>query len=212
MRALMRLIGAICYSLSLGILNKCVVPHVGVIGLASFLAPCVGFFARPSSCIGVWLIRTLFSLTGFSLSTLFVHIPTLAGSLVLSSDSKLLKISVPLFCMGAFIAHPVGAESFLYTLYWIIPAILGCFSGTSIFLRSLASTLTTHAVGSCIFLYTHTTTSTFWNLLIAQVWYERLLSTCVLVVAYKVITHVITVLSAISFERKTICQNRLASL
>ena len=182
------------------------------IGFAAALAPAIGFFSGASTCIGVFLLRTLFSLTSsLSLLTGILYLPTLAGSLVLSTQSRILQIGIALVCMALFLLHPVGSQSWLYTLYWLIPIGISVLPKSSIFLRSLSSTFITHAVGSVLFLYTHPTTSYFWHALIAHVWLERLAYALILTVSYYVVTLSIHHINQLRFE-SSLCQNRSLSL
>jgi len=81
---------------------------------------------------------------------------------------------VSLACMAAFIAHPVGQQAWVYSLYWLIPAI-ALVLPEHLFLRSLGSTFTAHSIGSVIWLYAFPSTAVFWLALIPVVAVERLL-------------------------------------
>ncbi len=181
------------------------------IGLAAAVAPAMGFFGSSSACLGVYLIRTGLALAT-SLTPLAgtLYVPTLAGSLVLSSQSRLLQIALPLICIATFALHPVGSQSMAYTLYWLIPIVVS-FLPSSIFLRSLSSTFVTHAVGSTIFLYTHPTTSTYWHALLPQVWLERLIYTLILSATYYILRYSSHVINHLRSE-SSLCQNRSPSL
>jgi hypothetical protein len=109
--------------------------------------------------------------------------------------------------MVTFLAHPIGKECLLYSCYWLIPVGLSYLSEPSIFLRSLMSTFTTHAVGSTLYLYTHDTTSLFWHTLIPQVWLERLTSALVLTACYYACISIIRLIHKLHVE-DAICQNR----
>ncbi len=155
-------------------------------GVASACAPVVGFFVRPTAAVTFFGIRTIIA---FALGNLSCYLPTLAGSLVVSTNSRLASIGIPLLCMGLFLVHPVGATSWVYSLYWLVPIGLSFISSPSIFVRALMSTYTTHAVGSVIWLYTHVTTAVYWHMLISQVWLERLAYAGLLVGSYYVIIY-----------------------
>lgn len=155
-----------------------------LLSISTLCAPALGFFGSPSSCFLLYGGRTILSfLTTLKGVPIFFHIPTLAGSLALSCP-KIVPRYVPLLCIITFLAHPVGNECLLYSCYWLIPLGLSYLSEPSIFLRSLMSTFTTHAVGSTLYLYTHETTSLFWYTLIPQVWLERLISALMLTACY----------------------------
>lgn len=81
-------------------------------------------------------------------------------------------IIVPVLAMLAFWLHPVGQQAWFYALYWTIP-VFARFLPDRLFLRSLGSTFTAHAVGSVLFLYTIETTPALWLALIPVVAVER---------------------------------------
>ncbi len=166
--------------------------------LTACFTPIVGFFVKPHTCLTLFGLRTVLSLITGSFSW---YLPTLAGSLVLSSQSRVLSTMIPLLCIGLFLLHPVGSLSWQYTLYWLIPMGLSLSSQPSIFTRALISTYTTHAVGSVLWLYTHVTTPVYWHTLIAQVWFERLAYALILTGSYYVITYCIKHLRKASYDK-----------
>ena len=87
---------------------------------------------------------------------------------------KIVQAIVPLACMALFMAHPVGAQAWVYSLYWLIPAIVLVLP-ENLFLRSLGSTFTAHAIGGIIWLYFIPSTPAFWMMLIPIVAFERTL-------------------------------------
>lgn len=170
----------ILHAISMQILSW--IPMAGMLGTkAAFfsvghcLSPLIGFFSGVGSSFLVYSVRTLFHFIALpSLGACTYYIPTLCGTLYLATNSRLIKFLIPSSCMILFLLHPTGQESGLYTLYWIAPLILSILPIRSIFLSALASTLTTHAVGSTLWLYTHQTDVLFWHALISVVWFERL--------------------------------------
>ncbi len=202
----------LAYALVLKLLSKIsLLPILGtarLYGVGTVCAPLIGFFCGVSSCAFVYCARTALS---FSLGTyggsFLVHLPTFAGSLVLSSGSRYASPLIAALCIGTFIAHPMGAESFIYTIYWLIPIGISFLPAPSIFLRSLMSTFITHAVGSTIFIYTHETTALFWETLFPQVWLERLTSALILTACYYAVTRMIHLINRLGFESNP-CQNR----
>ncbi len=166
--------------------------------LTAIFAPIIGFFTNSRNCITLFGLRTTLALISGSFSW---YIPTLAGSLVLSSQSRILSTLIPLTCIGLFMLHPVGSASWLYCLYWLIPIGLSLTTQPSIFTRALISTYTTHAVGSVIWLYTHITTPLYWHTLIAQVWLERFACAAILTGSYYVITYCIKHLRKVDYDK-----------
>lgn len=204
---------SVVYAVGLKLLGAVpILPIFGTIGaffsLASAFAPLIGFFVGTSSSALVYLVRTALSFsTTLALGSFLVHIPTLAGTLVLSSQSRLLSRILSLVCIVTFLIHPIGKESFIYSLYWLIPICISFVPRPSIFLRSLSSTFITHAVGSTIFLYTHATTSAFWLILIPQVLLERLTYALLLTASYYAVTVSTNLINQRRFESSP-CLNR----
>ncbi len=177
-------------------------------GLSAALAPLIGFFSSASRCFGFYALRTcIYLATSWHLPGFTYYLPTLAGSLALSSQSRLVEALIPALCMATFILHPIGASSWLYSLYWLIPIGISIVPKRSIFLRSLSSTFITHAVGSVLYIYTHPTTTLFWHALAPQVWLERLAYALILTSCYY------GILFITQFNPEgSLCQNRLPSL
>lgn len=107
--------------------------------LSVFLAEIVAF---------VWLGKA------FELVNLLRLLPMLFAALYFAkySKGKFAQAAVPLACMALFIAHPVGAQAWQYSLYWLIPAVV-LLLPEHLLLRSIGSTFTAHAIGSVIWLY-----------------------------------------------------------
>ncbi len=160
--------------------------------LASCLAPLIGFFSGVSSAAIVYVTRTIYAvLVTQSIGSCLLHLPTLSGTLYLTTESRLAKALIPLTCILLFLVHPIGWSAWAYTLYWIPPFVLSFVPIRSIFLRSLACTLATHAVGSTVWLYTHQTTALYWHSLIGIVWIERLMSALLLTTGYYTVVGII---------------------
>ena len=156
----------------------------------------MGFYSTPSHALLAYGIHTAITSYSHPLSILscIAHIPTFCGTLFLTTHSQLLRVSISALCIGAFLLHPVGYLCSYYILYWIPPFIIGLLvsnkpsstslSPSSLFLQAIGSTMTTHAVGSVIWLYTHTTTPAFWDALFCRVWAERSLFAAALIAGY----------------------------
>ena len=150
------------------------------------LTPVIGFFIGTPQAIFVFLSKTLITIFvgSYGLSAALLHIPTLFGTLYITTQSRTIKCLIPLTCILLFVIHPVGATVAAYTLYWVPPVLISCMSRRSIFLQALASTLTTHAVGTIFWLYMHSTHTLFWTQLLSVVWIERLLFALSMTAAY----------------------------
>lgn len=178
--------------------------------LSQALAPISGLFANKGSNTIIFIFRTIITLfvSKFGvLTSLLYHFPTFCGALYFSSNSKLLKIAIPVLCMTIFISHPIGSQAFLYSFYWIIPMAITILNLRSILAQAIASTFTTHAVGTIIYLYTHNISAATWNSLIAIVWAERLAFALTITAVYYIVVYVSQKIK--SYKNITIPTNNL---
>lgn len=181
-----------------------------LLSLDAMGAPLVGLLSGSRTCVVMYLIRTALSFSvSAPLGSFLFHLPTLTGALILSSEEKILPRLVASLCIVTFLLHPVGYECFSYSLFWLIPIAISFVSMPSVFLRSLSSTFITHAVGSTLFIYTHTTTSGYWHALIPQVWLERIISALFLTALYYVVYISINFIHQLHCESNP-CQNHSA--
>jgi hypothetical protein len=163
---------------------------------ASVSVPFVGFFAGSLGSLAVFLLRfsNWFLYTTHSWHLLSFVIPGFCASLYWTSKGSFIRFWIPVLCIGAFVAHPVGREAYMYTWYWLIPLALYVLNSRStLWADALGSTLVAHAVGSVIWIYTMPTTASLWILLIPIVAIERLLcaaSMVALCYGYRLITHI----------------------
>jgi len=112
-------------------------------------------------------------------------------------------IAVPALAMIAFWIHPVGAESWYYALYWLIP-IAARFLPQHLILRSLGATFMAHCVGSILFLYTIPTTAALWAMLIPVVALERGLFALGIAGSYIVFTNILESMDSLLDVKKFI--------
>lgn len=80
--------------------------------------------------------------------------------------------AIGIIAMALFMLHPVGAQAWVYSLFWLIP-LIASFFGSNLVARSLGATFTAHAIGSIIWLYTIPSTPEYWLALIPVVVFER---------------------------------------
>lgn len=144
-----------------------------------FFGPVTGAFLGPFlGAISILLTELMnFFIIGNELNILnFVRVTPMifAAFYFGSSGKKNLVAAIPIICMALFMLHPVGAQAWYYSLYWLIPLIAKLLKPSLLF-RSLGATFTAHAIGSVIFLYTIPTTPQLWQTLIPIVLYERAL-------------------------------------
>ena len=148
--------------------------------LFQFIGPVAGgFLGAGIGALSVLLAEVIsFAWLGTSINLLNIALlaPMLAATayFALYSRGKFAGALVSLVCMVAFIAHPVGQQAWIYSLYWLIPAIALALP-EHLFLRSLGSTFTAHSIGSVVWLYAFPSTPAFWLALIPVVAVERLL-------------------------------------
>jgi len=157
------------------------------------IVPLAGAFGGVLGACVLFLMRQLVHLIFFktvSLSFLAFCVPGFCASLYWATNHSIIRVWLPLLCMGLFIAHPVGAQAFVYSLYWLIPVVLYSFSYQSLFLQALGSTFVAHAVGSVIWLYTVPMTAGMWFGLMPVVIIERVLFAFGMVVMHHVISFI----------------------
>jgi hypothetical protein len=163
--------------------------------------PLAGAFAGVMGSGLVFLLRQIVHLIFFktvSLSFLAFCVPGLCASLYWSTRHYVIRLLLPIACMFLFVIHPVGAEAFLYSLYWLIPVVLFFIPRKSLFLQALGSTFVAHAVGSVIWLYTVPMTASMWIALMPIVLFERLLFALGMVVAHRMLSFVFGTIDAVS--------------
>jgi hypothetical protein len=149
--------------------------------------PLSGAFGGASGAFLCLAISSLFKMYSIGIAKLVIsyHIPTFFASLYWTIKSRLFRIGVPAFCFLLFVMHPVGASSFIFALYWLIPIAISAKSHNSLFLTALASTFTAHAVGSVLYLYCTTITPLTWYTLLPIVPLERIAIATAMVALYK---------------------------
>lgn len=151
--------------------------------------PLSGAFGGVLGACLLFVMRQLMHLIFFktiSLSFLAFCVPGFCASLYWATNHYSIRVALPLLCMGLFVAHPVGVQAFVYSLYWLIPVILYAVSQRSLFLNALGSTFVAHAVGSVIWLYTVPMTAGMWIGLMPIVIVERVLFALGMIIAYRV--------------------------
>lgn len=93
-----------------------------------------------------------------------------------TSGKQKYAVIVPALAILLFIMHPVGQQVWFFPLlFWTIPIIAKFFFTENLFAKSLGATLTAHAVGGVLWIYTLPTTPQYWTALVPIVAYERLL-------------------------------------
>ena len=146
--------------------------------LFQFIGPVAGgFLGAGVGAVSVLLAEVVsFFWLGKAVNMLNIVLlaPMLAATVyfALYSRGKFAGALVSLACMAAFIAHPIGGQAWIYSLYWLIPTIALALP-SHLFLRSLGSTFTAHSIGSVVWLYAFPSTPAFWLALMPVVAFER---------------------------------------
>jgi hypothetical protein len=154
-----------------------------------FMGPIAGGFLGAGVGALSVLLAELISFFWLGKSVELINILRLAPMLFAAvyfakyAKGKLVQATVPLACMALFILNPIGGQAWFYCLYWLIPAIV-LLLPENLFLRSLGSTFTAHAIGGVIWLYLIPTTPAYWVTLIPVVASERLLFALGISVSY----------------------------
>lgn len=154
-----------------------------------FMGPIAGGFLGAGAGALSVLLAQLISFVYLGTTPSLISILRLAPMLFAAAyfakygKGKWQQAGVSLACMALFILNPIGSQVWYYSLYWAIPAIV-LLLPENLFLRSLGSTFTAHAVGGIIWLYFVPTTPAFWLALIPIVAYERLMFAAGISVSY----------------------------
>lgn len=151
--------------------------------LFDFFAPLAGGFLGPA--FGIASVFTVEAVNLF-----IKHAPLTTGSVIrlfptlfavyyfaILSKKQPSKwvLAIPILCILAFLAHPVGRQVFYYPLmFWLIP-ILAYFKRNNLFIKSLGATFTAHAVGGAAWIWAFNLPASVWKGLIPVVITERLL-------------------------------------
>lgn len=143
--------------------------------LFDFFAPTTGLFLNPIlGAISVLLVKVfdlIFVKKVVDLVSVLRLLPLPLAAYYFGSKSKN-KSLMAVICILLFVIHPVGRQAWVYSLYWLVPVFASLFP-KRLFLKSLGSTFTAHAVGSTIFLYAFQLTPAVWLSLIPTVFIER---------------------------------------
>ena len=139
----------------------------------AFMGPLVGAVSVLAAQVGNYLLLG----KAFDVIGLLRLAPMIFAAVYFASKKERITQAsalVPLACMALFWLHPVGAQAWIYPLYWVIPILAKVFSDR-LFLKSLGATFTAHAVGSTLWLYTVPMPAEAWMALIPIVAVERLI-------------------------------------
>lgn len=156
---------------------------------AAVLLPLAGAFGGVMgsfSMLGMGLLMRALFVGAMPLAFLAYHLPGFCASLYWGSNSKLVKVVPALLCTVLFLAHPVGAQSAWYSLFWLAP-IIAAYLPYGLLSTALGSSFTAHAVGTVVWLYAGLLHTHDFVLLVPVVIVERLMIAVAMVLAYKAI-------------------------
>ncbi|MFH1535745.1 MAG: hypothetical protein ABIC96_01590 [Patescibacteria group bacterium] len=181
--------------------------------LFDFLGPIAGAFLGPfygiASVFGVLLINVFVKQTPITTSVLIRLFPTLFAVFYFAAISSKKYhgngstplttrwiLAVPILCILAFIAHPIGRQVPYYPLiFWWIP-VAAYLKRDNLFIKSLGATFTAHAVGSTAFLYALNLPVAVWQSLPPIVACERLLFATGIAASYLVVKYALEFLAS----------------
>lgn len=157
--------------------------------MSNCITPLAGAFAGLSGASFALILKMIYAVlvSGGMVSAMRLvdGIPGLFAGYYWASNGLFIRVGVPLACMTAFIAHPVGSQAWGYTLFWWLPIMFYIFSMNNLFAQALGSTLTAHAVGSALWIYLNPMSPDMWLALIPIVVVERLFFASGMVALYK---------------------------
>ncbi|MEM0360221.1 MAG: hypothetical protein QXK06_02690 [Candidatus Diapherotrites archaeon] len=145
-----------------------------------FFAPTTGFFLGPlAGAISVLAAQSamLVSKGDFSWFSIARLLPMLFAAYYFGAKNRKTIAFIPIACMAFFIAHPVGMQSWFYTLFWLIP-LAAALRKENLFLKSLGATFTAHAIGATAFIYLVPSTPALWAMLVPVTAIERFVFAC----------------------------------
>lgn len=173
--------------------------------LFDFFAPMAGGFLGPvfgvASVFAVEVINLFVKQTPLTTGSVIRLFPTLFAVLYFALASKKnftgkWFLAIPMLCIIAFIVHPIGRQVPYYALmFWSIP-VIAYFKKDNLFIKSLGSTFTAHAVGGALWIWAFNLPAAVWNGLIPVVITERLLFATGIAVSYVVVKHTLEFLTA----------------
>lgn len=160
------------------------------------IAPCFGVLLSTSELLmGHFITACLWSIAFPASIVTLLHLPTLAATLFAQQSLKknlASKILISLFviaCSLLFMVHPVGMTVWFYPVLWL-PILASLFSD-SLVVRSWGITLSAHAVGTLVFLFSHSTTPAYWLQLMPIAFVERLSSALVVYLVLTTINYLV---------------------
>ncbi len=146
--------------------------------LFQLVGPIAGAFLGPViGVVSVLLAQVAnFFLLGkqADLITILRFTPMLFAAFYFASSKRVDWIlGVPIAAMAAFMLHPIGAQVWYFSLYWLIPIAARLLAPNNLLAKSLGTTFTAHAVGGVLWIYATNMGAEAWIALIPVVAIER---------------------------------------
>lgn len=173
--------------------------------LFDFFGPMAGGFLGPvfgvASVFGVEVVNMIIKGTPWTTGSIIRLFPTLFAVLyfAVAANKKYSgkwMLAIPVVCILAFIAHPVGRQVPYYALmFWSIP-IFAYFKSNNLFFKSLGAAFTAHAVGGAAWIWAFNLPAPVWNGLIPVVIAERLLFATGIAASYIIMQHILLFLAS----------------
>lgn len=173
--------------------------------LFDFFAPIAGGFLGPvfgiASVFAVEVINLFIKHTPLTTGSVIRLFPTLFAVLYFSLASRKKfqgkwLLAIPIICILAFIAHPIGRQVPYYALmFWLIP-VAAYFKRDNLFIKSLGSTFMAHAVGGAAWIWVFNLPAAVWNSLIPVVIAERLLFATGITASFLVVRYTLIFLAS----------------
>jgi len=201
--------------------------------LFDFFGPIAGAFLGSvfgiGSVLAVEVVNMLVKHSTWNIGSIIRLFPTLFAVYYFAVFSKKQTtgkwiLFVPFISIFAFLAHPIGRQVPLYTLFWLIPFVAYKLSlkGNSsselsrfpyrfrnnLYIRSLGATFTAHAIGGAAWIWAFNLPTKVWQGLIPVVIEERILFAAGIAGSYIVVKYALNFLA----EKKILPKLEVASL
>lgn len=173
--------------------------------LFDFFGPMAGGFLGPvfgiASVFGVEVFNLFIKHTPLTTGSVIRLFPTLFAVFYFAVIANRKYngrwiLAIPLLCIAIFVAHPIGRQVPHYALmFWLIP-VFAYFKRDNLFVRSLGTTFTAHAVGGAAWIWAFNLPVSVWNGLIPVVITERLLFASGIAVSYLAVKYTLSFLAS----------------
>ncbi|MBI2597485.1 hypothetical protein HYW41_04975 [Candidatus Daviesbacteria bacterium] len=172
--------------------------------LFDFFAPIAGAFLGPvfgiASVLTVEVVNNIVKDAPWTQGAIIRLFPTLFAVYYFAATAKKGSgkwiLLIPILAIIVFIAHPEGRKVPYYALmFWSIPLIAYKFKN-NLYLKSLGSTFTAHAVGGAAWIWVFNLKAAVWQGLIPVVIAERLLFAAGISVTYILVKHTLEYLAS----------------